>query len=276
MVELLISTVDCENYEELLKKINVRTNAIITNQSDKTSYMEYDFNGNRVDIYSLNKKGVGLNRNNCLFFSKDEICVLTDDDMYYVDEYEKLIENAFRENSEADVLIFNLQEKNGSRYKIKKSFYINKLNYTKFGAARIAFKKESILKKRITFSLLFGGGAKHSAGEDTLFLHDCLRSGLVIKAVPITIATLDDSSESTWFKGYNEKLLKDVGACYSEIFKRTFFLRSLYYTLRRRKSYKDNNITFLQCMKLIYQGAKEFRIGGKGKKNSTKNNFLQG
>ena len=42
----------------------------------------------------------------------------------------------------------------------------------------------------ITFSLLFGGGAKYSNGEDSLFLKDCLKYGLVVYAVPVCVYCL--------------------------------------------------------------------------------------
>ena len=37
-----------------------------------------------------------------------DICLFADDDMIYVNDYSKLVENAFLENPTADVIIFNL------------------------------------------------------------------------------------------------------------------------------------------------------------------------
>lgn len=90
----------------------------------------------------------------------------------------------------------------------------------RFGAARIAFRRKSITKNGITFNLHFGGGTEYSAGEDTLFLHDCLRKGLKIVAVPDSIATLLENRESTWFKGYTDKYFLDRGALFAAISKK--------------------------------------------------------
>lgn len=260
MVELLIATLNCKNYEKLLNEMNVETNAVISNQIDKVGHEIKIYKNNEINIYTMNSTGVGLNRNNCLFNSSSKITLLADDDMRYVNNYSQIVKDTFKSNPGADVIIFNLDEKNGTRFKIKKNIKINYWNYTKFGAARIAFKRDSILKKRISFSLLFGGGAKYSAGEDTLFLKDCLDSNLNIIGVPITIASLDENSESTWFNGYNEKLLKDLGACYSEIFKFTFFIRTFYYCFKRREELLKNNISLFKSIKLVYQGSREFRL----------------
>ncbi len=40
-------------------------------------------------------------------------------------------------------------------------------------------------KKHVSFSLLFGGGARATAmGEDSLFIRDCIRSGMKVYKTP--------------------------------------------------------------------------------------------
>lgn len=259
MIELLIATVNCDNIRNLVTKMNIETNCVVSNQNGIVDYDEYIIKGNSIKCYSLNSLGVGINRNNALFNSTAEICVLADDDIEYYNDYSQIIEDSFRAYQDVDLIIFNLDDKENKRYKIKKVMNINKLNYTKFGAARISFRRQSILKKRVSFSTLFGGGAMFSAGEDTLFLKDCLDSGLKVKALPITIGKLDENSKSTWFNGYNEKLIRDSGACYSLLFKYTFYLRVLHYAIKRKKEYAQYGISFRKCVKLMYEGAKELK-----------------
>lgn len=50
-------------------------------------------------------------------------------------------------------------------------------NYAKYGAARLAVRREALIKSDINFSLRFGGGAQYGSGEDTIFLSDCLKKG---------------------------------------------------------------------------------------------------
>lgn len=254
-IETLIATVDQNDFYFLVKKMNIQTRALIANQTNNVSKEKIFFNGNDVRIFNFSERGVGLNRNNALFRSDSEICIIADDDIIYYDNYGEILKKAFEENKDADVIIFNLDESISSRFIIKKKMNINWINFTRFGAARIAIRRSSILKKRISFSLLFGGGSIYSAGEDTLFLRDCLKSGLKIVGLPITVGKLDSDSVSSWFKGYNEKLLSDTGACFSELFKYQLYPRIFYFAL---KNFKKYNVSFFKCCKLILRGKNDF------------------
>lgn len=256
-VEVLVATINQTNHS-LVDKMNLNSDAIIANQCDRNEVEHFEYNGNLISYLSFNERGVGLNRNNALMRSTADICIIADDDMKYVDNYKDIVIKTFEENPKADVIIFNLFEDPVSRYVIKKRFIVNCFTYTKFGAARIAFRRKSITKHGIFFNLSFGGGAEYSAGEDTLFLHDCLLSKLKIIAVPYYIATLIKERESTWFNGYTEKLIMDAGASYSLLFKYTFRLRCLYFCIRRYKSYKKDRSIF-NAYKLLVLGAKRFR-----------------
>ena len=65
----------------------------------------------------------------------------------------------------------------------------------------------------MTFSLLFGGGAKYSAGEDSLFLKQFMDKGYKVYASPVTIGR-EKEGDSTWFSGYHEKFFYDRGVLY--------------------------------------------------------------
>lgn len=256
-IEVLVAAMNqCDH--KLLEKMNIRTDAIVGNQCDRNEIEEFIYNDSKIRYLSFCEKGVGLNRNNALMRSTGDICLIADDDMRYVDNYELIVEKAFRENQNVDVIIFNLYETKPSRYIIKNKFKVNKFNYTKFGAARLAIKRESIVKNGIFFNTCFGGGAKYSAGEDTIFLKDCIKNKLKIIAVPEYIAYLEEDRPSTWFNGYNEKLLMDTGASYSILFKSSFYLRALYFCIKRYNDYKEH-YTLFQAFKLINLGANKFK-----------------
>lgn len=78
----------------------------------------------------------------------------------------------------------------------------------------------------MTFSLLFGGGAKYSNGEDSLFLKDCLKYGLKVYAVPIEIGA-ERERESTWFKGYTDKFFIDRGVLYHFLYGNLAYLMAV-------------------------------------------------
>ena len=77
-IEVLVATMgqtDCS----LAEKMNIKTSAVIANQSQRWDYEEAD--RGRVRMLSTDTKGVGINRNFALELSKGDILLLADDDM---------------------------------------------------------------------------------------------------------------------------------------------------------------------------------------------------
>jgi len=238
-IEVLVVTVD-QNSHDLVRRMNLKTNAIIGNQCENNQIDQYYYEGHRIKVLSFAERGVGLNRNNVLMRAEGDICVLADDDIVFCDDYEEIVKGVFRELPDADVVIFAMEDDNPhSRQK-----RVNEYNYTKYGAARIAFRRKSVWLHGVFFNLCFGGGARYSAGEDTLFLHDCLQKGLRIYYVPYNIARFDEYRRSTWFKGYNEKFFFDKGLIYSLLFGKTAGIRLLISCLVHREYY-DYSHSFL-------------------------------
>lgn len=243
-IQVLVATMNQTDHM-LLNKMNIRTDAIIGNQCDRNEIEDFTWNGHKVKYLSFAERGVGLNRNNALMRANADICLLADDDMVYEDRYEKTVENAFVDNPTADVIVFNLYNSNRI---IEKKTNVGYLNFLRYGAARCAFRFDSVNKNGIYFNQCFGGGTEHCHGEDNLFLHSCLKNGLKIVAVPDYIATLTSERQSTWFNGFNEKYLRDQGALYKTLSPKWWKLLCLQDAVRRHKSY---NMSVLECYKLM-------------------------
>lgn len=255
-VQVLIATTDQHDYS-LLEKMNIQSDAIVANQCNRNEIVEFDYKGHRIKYLSFKEKGVGLNRNNALMRADAELSIIADDDMIFVDGYVDIVKKHFRENPDVDVIIFNLLERNSSRYVIKKKFRVRYWNFMRFGAARLVFKTRSVTKHGISFNLHFGGGADYSAGEDTLFLFDCLKHGLKIIAVTESIATLTDDRESTWFQGYTDKYFYDKGVLFAAMSKRWSKLLCLQFAIRRRKLFEKEK-TWYEAYKLMLKGLEDF------------------
>ena len=258
-LDVLVATMNQKDYS-LVENMRIDTDAIICNQNtEKTGYHKYIYNSNTIRWYDFEEKGVGLNRNNALLRSNADICLLADDDVEFVDGYEEIILNAFKNNPKADVIIFNIYtSENEKRYVIKKKFRVNKLNCGRFGAVRIAFRRTKIIKNVITFNQLFGGGAMFTAGEDTMFIEDCLRKGLRVIAVPDYILTLKDIRESTWFTGYNDKFFEDMGSSYYCHFGNMAFIMA-FIQLFRRKNVWLKERGFFDAFNKVKKGIKKYK-----------------
>ena len=220
-IQVLVASMNQDDHS-LLKSMNITSDAIIANQTSFNSIEDVEYNNHKVTYLNFNEKGVGLNRNNALMRATNEIVVFADDDEEFVINYQQIIEKAFKENPKADVLIFNIEGlPSGNSSKVKR---IRFHNVMKYGAVRIAAKREALAEKGIFFNLSFGGGCKYSHGEDSIFLVDCLRKGLKIFTYPACIARMLDTRPSTWFNGYNDKYFSDTGKMYKVITRRFWVL----------------------------------------------------
>ena len=245
--------------KSLIKQMNIHSDTLIINQCNNNDYEELEVNNSNIKVYSFNERGVGLSRNNALMRATGDICIFADDDIKYLDNSEEIIINEFKNHPEADIIIFNVPVTNKDR----KVYFINKFKKVKFYNClryctyRIAFRNEAIKKKNIYFSLLFGGGAKYGSGEDSLFIYNCIKSGLRVYSSPKVIGEVTHKT-STWFSGYNEKYFKDKGALFYAISNKYGKLYCLYYLLRHRKKVL-NQLNFTEAKRKMYEGISEFK-----------------
>ncbi len=229
-IQMLVSAVG-QDVRTLAERMNIRTDAVIVNQCGVFGYEEYERGSHKIRCYSFPERGVGLSRNNALMRADGEISVFADEDIVYEDGYEKKIEEAFAENKEMDMILFNVKVAPSRRtYWNEAKKRVHWYNYGRYPAYSIAARTESLHRANVGFSLLFGGGARYSNGEDSLFLRDCLRQGLKIMASPEVIGE-EKERESTWFHGYNDKFFRDRGVLYHFLYGRMavpFALRFLW------------------------------------------------
>ncbi len=251
-IQVLVATTNQTDHS-LLEKMNIQTDAIVANQCDRDGIEDFEWRGHRIRYLNFAERGVGLNRNNALMRADGDICLFADDDMIYINGYADIIERAFDEILQADVIVFNLTEKNSERKQIKRVSRVGYLNYLRYGTARVAVRLRSVREQGIYFNQCFGGGTQHSHGEDNLFLNACLKKGLKIYAYPRSIATLTNERVSSWNVGYNEKYLMDQGILYKTISRRWYKLLCFQDAIRRRGRYK---MSALEAYGIMVRGAR--------------------
>ena len=216
-LQVLVAAVN-ENVEKLAEKMNLETEAIIVNQCDRFAYQEYFHRGRCVHCFSMAERGVGLSRNTALMRAEGEICLFSDEDIVLSSGYEKIILEAFDGNPDADIITFNFKvDPSRATYYNEAKRRIRWYNYGRYPTYAVAARLESLRRANVGFSLLFGGGARYSNGEDSLFLHDCLKKGLHLYAETAQIGE-EIYRESTWFKGYNSKFFRDRGVLYHHLY----------------------------------------------------------
>lgn len=217
-IQVLIATMHQTDHS-LLEKMNIQSDAIVINQCDRDEIERFTYKGHNILWMSLNERGVGLSRNTALMRATADIVLFADDDVRYLDGYPQMVISSFEKNPEADFLLVDMETVGVIRhrdkpYTFRRIKWYNSLHYATF---HFACKRESLVEKGLSFQLLFGGGARYSCGEDTIFLSDALKAGLKVWTVPGSVGTVT-FGESTWFRGYTDKYFYDKGILMRYIF----------------------------------------------------------
>ncbi|MDR2547398.1 MAG: glycosyltransferase family 2 protein [Lachnospiraceae bacterium] len=227
-LQVLVSAVKKEA-KELARQMNLESNAIIIIQDDGFAFQEFEIDSGinsddgsivkkKVKAYTFAERGVGLSRNNALMRAEDELLLFSDEDIVFDHGYAQIITREFAAHPAADLIMFNVKvDKRRATYENKAFHRVRWYNYGRYPAYSIAARTDKIHAANVNFSLLFGGGAKYASGEDTLFLHDCLKKGLRLFASPQFIGC-EVYRESTWFDGFTEKFFHDRGVMYRYLY----------------------------------------------------------
>ncbi|MCR5290564.1 MAG: glycosyltransferase family 2 protein [Treponema sp.] len=256
-VQVLVATLQ-QNIDELLERMHLDSSAVIVNQCDKDEVTVRSYHEHDVKIVSISSRGVGINRNTAILHSTGDILLFSDQDIVYETGYAKAIEDEFFSHPEADMILFNIavgvERKTYENLKWKR---VRWYNCGRYGAVSFAIRREKLLESRVMFSQLFGGGAKYSAGEDSLFLKDLMDRGIKVYASPVIIGR-EEEGESTWFKGYDEKFFFDRGVLYHQLYGRLAKLWALRF-LVKHKAKLCEIITFAKAYKKMIEGIHAFK-----------------
>ena len=259
-LEVLISAVNADE-SFLIKKMNITSDAVLINQAGRNDAGEMSVKNGKVRVFSFNEKGVGQSRNRAIENARGDILLFSDDDIVYDSDYEEKVLKEFENHPEADGIFFNVEVNEKRRTYWNEGFKrVGFTNSGRYPAYSIAVRRDKLLETGVRFSLLFGGGAKYSCGEDSLFIKDLLAAGFEMYKTETKIGKEEEraNSESTWFNGYNEKFFKDRGVLYAFLYgalAEAVAARFIY----TKKDVMCNEIKPNAAMKLMLSGIKEGR-----------------
>ena len=253
-VQLLISCVD-KNIPELIKKLQLQGPAVIVNQCGEDKEEHLQTGEFPVDIYYRNERGVGRSRNLALSKADTDICLFGDEDIVYVKGYDALIEAEFAEHPEADGIMFQVEVTTERKtYQNDEWGEVNLWNCGRYPAYSMAFRREKLHATGVKFSLLFGGGAPYSNGEDSLFIREVIKAGMKIYKSPVCIGE-EIPRPSTWFTGYHEKFFFDRGVLYHFLYGAAAPIWGFRFVFTKRKE-MCRDIPWMKAFKLLLDGIK--------------------
>lgn len=252
-VEVLISAMNQKDFD-LFEQTNLETDALMVNQCgyDKTE-QKMTQSGKWRMIYS-STKGLSCSRNVALENAKGEIVLICDDDEMLYKGYEDKIVKAYKNIPKADIICFQVERK-GKKYKSKR-FKVNYITSLRISSWQITMRTKAVQQKKIKFDENFGSGTPVGAGEENIFLFECLKAGLKIYYEPVCIGKVAQE-KSNWFYGFTEEYFVNKGI----IIKRLMgfiagSLYSLYFAVSKYPKYKKN-LTFCEAMKFLLIGLRK-------------------
>ena len=255
--QLLVAAMH-KNPIELAKEMHLQSDAIIVSQGEEYAYSEENYEGHTIRYFAMAERGVGLSRNTSLLRAETDIALFSDEDIVYDDGYVQKVLEEFEKHPKADVLLFNVKAMEGRRTYHNTSFgRVRWFNCGRFPTYSAAVRVGKVHKVGVTFSLLFGGGAPYSNGEDSLFLMNCLKKGLRIYKTPVSIG-YERERESTWFKGFNRKFFFDRGVLYAHLYGPLAMLFGFRFVFTKR-NVMCREIPWTKAFAILREGIKEGR-----------------
>lgn len=251
-LEVLLSCMHQEDMS-IAERTHIQSDLLIINQCNKNDLTETIQNGYRIRMISTTERGLSKSRNMALENACGDICLICDDDEYFVDDYRTIILDAFKVHTKADVIAFNL--KNPVRsfpLKQKKIGYIGALRLASW---QIAFRKKSIIDNNIRFDETMGAGTTMGGGEENKFLIDCLKKGLSIIYFPMIIGSVSQEV-STWnlTMENTSSYFADRGEAYGKIMGKWLGTLYIVYSSLKKYSYYTKYDSFLHAVILQFKG----------------------
>ncbi|MEA1880602.1 MAG: glycosyltransferase family A protein, partial [Campylobacterota bacterium] len=244
--QILISTM---NGKFFTKDNTLKENILVVNQYTNEPYV-----GDAV--YNYNERGLSKSRNHALEKSHADICLISDDDLEYIEDLKDTVLTAFKENPSADIITFQVISPDGepfSNYK-KDTFWHNKKSIMRVCSVEIALRSEVIKGHHLNFDENFGLGAEFPTGEEVIFLSDALGKSLKVLYVPIPIVI--HPLESSGSNYGNMALIQAKGAMFYRLFGSLGYVASALYAYKKNQFSSLNMKDFFLMM---LKGIKNYR-----------------
>lgn len=248
--QVLIAAMN-ETSLRIIQESNIKSPALIINQCNNDGYEEVD----DTIILSCRERGLSKSRNKAIENAEGEICLIADDDEYFIDGLQETVLKAYAELPDADIIVFGVSSKKNMYDRPRR---IKKWHLLKVSSVQISFKLNSV-KNKVAFDEKLGAGTGNGAGEENKFLLDCYKKGLKIYFYPMIILRLREK-ESTWFGGYNEEFFYKRGMATRYVlgwWLSVFY--AFYYVITHKKQYRKT-ISVRKALKATLKGIKENKL----------------
>jgi len=176
-LEILIATKDRKNLDFLSQMFPFKPfsyySITIINQSENTVLTS---SSSSVRVFNTNEIGLSKSRNWAIRNATKKICLISDDDVIYFQNFENAIIDAFNRNLNASIITFNHQRigKKIPQNSSQKSYKHNLKSIRRVSSIEIAFQLNVIKENNLIFEEYFGLGSFFETAEEFLFLKNAI------------------------------------------------------------------------------------------------------
>lgn len=253
-LQVLVSVMNVKDWRAQKDVMNISSGMVLINQvSEENDAHTLSTEGN-ISVLSIVERGLSKSRNRALTIATAELCLIADGDITYQANYEKVITNAFRDNPEADIIIFGIERLDGTLMHVRPG-RVGLLHSMKVNSKLIAFKRDSVVRSGIRFDERFGAGSDFYMGEENIFLADCRRAGLKAISIPAKIGHLRPHI-STWSRERNERYFYIKGRMFARISKPLSLALSAQFALRKAGA-RNKSISVLAAFSSATRGVND-------------------
>lgn len=169
---------------------------LIINQTQENKILTSGYPSVRV-INSF-EKGLSRSRNLGIKNAVGKLILIADDDVIFMENFQKKIIKSYNENQNATVICFQTITKKGDLYSnyLKKKKELNSRKIRKVLSVEVTCKAEDLRKNNCSFNELFGLGSKFQDSETFFFLRSIKYKRLNVFFQPSVIVKHESFSSS--------------------------------------------------------------------------------
>lgn len=214
-VQILLSCMNESDFS-IVERSNIQTDVIIINQCNENCIKETNMTNQEgtpfhVKMICTTERGLSKSRNLAIKNATGDICIISDDDEYFVDRYAKRIVDLYNNiYPQSDILLFTVSKDMDSSLLTVGDGRVGFIKVLKSHSVLISFRRESIINAGILFDEKMGSGTGNGGGEEIKFLYQCLKKRMKIYSSSTILSNLK-VIESQWFNGFDENYFENYG-----------------------------------------------------------------
>lgn len=262
-LNVLISCMN-ETDTSIVARSNIQSDAVVVNQCDTDSVIEYDFtnkNGKvcHVKFINTSERGLSRSRNMAIANAWGDICLLCDDDEQFEDNYCEIIENAYVNYPDTALATFNFNYQGKLRTSTNETKRMSIIDILKTSSIQISFRRDVLIRNSIKFDEKMGSGTGNGSGEEIKFQNDFRKKGLLCLSHPYSIVTLQENNNSSWFKGYTFAYFENFGWSTRRTLGNFWgFSYLVYFAFSHRRLYQKE-LSVIAVVKAMFKGYRSKR-----------------